>query len=116
MKKLIKIFVQEMFNNKEIPPRSNKRFHPRNSTIMNHIIRFRRKLCKSLIDQECLQEKIKEWEEKDPSAKIFFRPKGIVSEFCFAVIYQCFYLNFEIAGINFMFRRSIFLLFLCLLL
>ena len=33
------------------------------------------KLCHSLIDQECLQEKIDQWETADKSVKIFFRPK-----------------------------------------
>ena len=33
------------------------------------------KLCHSLIDQECLQEEIDQWETADKSVKIFFRPK-----------------------------------------
>ena len=35
----------------------------------------KKKLCHSLIDQECLQEKIDQWETADKSVKIFFRPK-----------------------------------------
>ena len=42
------------------------------------MVHARRKLCRSLIDQECLQSKIELWKEEDPSTNIYFRPKGIV--------------------------------------
>lgn len=77
MKRLLKIKVKESFNklNHPIPEPSSKRFHPRNSTIRNHIMLSRRSLCRSIIAQECLQDKIKEWKDADPLVKIFFRPK-----------------------------------------
>ena len=81
MKRLLKMHVKtEIFKNENLPEPSNKRFYPRNATIRNHINHSRRKLCHSLIDQECLQHKIKEWTEGDPTANIFFRPKGNTAE------------------------------------
>ena len=44
------------------------------------MIHARRKLCHSLIDQECLQNKTKQWKKENPTTKIYFRPKGIVKE------------------------------------
>ena len=78
MKRLLKIYVKtEIFKDGvNLPEPSNKRFYPRSSTISNHIGHSRRKLSRSLIDQECLQHKIKEWTEADPTSNIFFRPKG----------------------------------------
>ncbi|XP_057304385.1 calcium-responsive transcription factor-like [Hydractinia symbiolongicarpus] len=78
MKRLLKIHVKkEMFKETKLPEPSNKRFYPRNATIRNHVTHIRRKLCHSLIDQECLQKKIKEWTDSDPTTKIYFRPKGL---------------------------------------
>ncbi|XP_065664918.1 uncharacterized protein LOC136086637 [Hydra vulgaris] len=80
IKRLIKIQVKNNFNKAGhvLPESSNKRFYPRNSSIQNHITISRRKLCQSLIDQECLQSKIKEWRESNPTISIFFRPKGLI--------------------------------------
>ena len=76
MKRLLKIIVKtEIFKNENLPEPTNKRFFPRASTIRNHVTHAKRKLCHSLIDQECLQEKIDQWETADKSVKIFFRPK-----------------------------------------
>ena len=72
-KRLLKIIVKtEIFNNENLPEPTNKRFFPRTSTIHNHVTYPKRKLCHSLIDQECLQEKIDQWETTDKSVKIFF--------------------------------------------
>lgn len=79
MKRLLNIKVKEIFKktDRPLPEPSNKRFYPRSPVILNHIAQTRRKLCRSLIDQECLQEKIKKWKEEDPATNIFFRPKGL---------------------------------------
>lgn len=78
MKKLLGICVKkELFQNKPLPEKTSKRYFPRNQTIRNHMTHARRKLAYSLIDQECLQEKIKEWKEEDVEMNIYFRPKGI---------------------------------------
>ena len=79
MKRLLKIMLKnDVFKNEKLPDSSNKRFFPRKSTIRNHMIHARRKLCHSLIDQECLTHKIDKWKKKFPASNIFFRPKGIM--------------------------------------
>ena len=79
MKRLLKIIVKtEMFKSADIPETSNKRFFARTSTIRNHITHTKRKLCHSMIDQDCLQEKIKQWKLSDKSSNIFFRLKTIL--------------------------------------
>ena len=82
MKRLLKIIVKtETFKNENLPESTNKRFFPRTSTTRNHVTRAKRKLCHSLIDQECLQEeKINQWETIDESVKIFFRPKSSIEQ------------------------------------
>ena len=77
MKRLLKIIVKtEIFKNENLPDPTNKRFFPRTSTIRNHVTHAKRKLCHSLIDQECLQEKINQWETTNKSVKNFFRSKS----------------------------------------
>ena len=79
MKRLLKIIVKtEMFKSADIPETSNKRFFARTLTIRNHITHTKRKLCHSMIDQDCLQEKIKQWKLSDKSSNIFFRLKTIL--------------------------------------
>eukprot|EP00112_Aurelia_sp_Birch-Aquarium-sp1_P011369 Seg239.8 transcript_id=Seg239.8/GoldUCD/mRNA.D3Y31 product="hypothetical protein" protein_id=Seg239.8/GoldUCD/D3Y31 len=39
------------------------------------MIKATRKLRRSLIDQECLVDKIDQWRQEDPAMKIYFRPK-----------------------------------------
>ena len=71
MKRLLKIIVKtEIFKNENLPQPTYKRFFSRTSTIRNHVTHAKRKLCLSLIDQECLQEKIDQWETADKSVKI----------------------------------------------
>ena len=79
LKRLLKIIVKtEMFIGADIPEPSNKRFFPRTSTIRNHTTHTKRKLC-PMIDQDCLQEKIKQCKLSDKSSNIFFRPKTFFS-------------------------------------
>ena len=81
MKRLSKItLTNDIFRNGSLPEPSNKRFYPRKATIRNHMIHARRKLCHSLIDQECLQNKVEQWKKENPTTNIYFRPKGIVKE------------------------------------
>ena len=66
MKRLFKIIVKtELFKNENLPESTNKRIFPRTSTIRNHVTHAKRRLCYSLLDQECLQEKINQWEARD---------------------------------------------------
>ena len=81
MKRLLKIIVKtEIFKNENLPEPTNKRFFPRTVTIRNHVTHAKRKLCHSLIDQECLQEKIDQWETADKSVKIFFVLKVLLNK------------------------------------
>ena len=81
MKQLLKIIVKtEIFKNENLPEPTYKRFFPRTSTIRSHVIHAKRKLCHSLIGQECLQEKIDQWKTTDKSVKIFFRPKSSIEQ------------------------------------
>ena len=50
----------DAFENEKLPDSSNKMFFPRKTTIRNHMIDTRRNFCHSLIDQECLSNKIDE--------------------------------------------------------
>ena len=81
MKRLLKIIVKtEIFKNENLPGPTDKRFFPWTSTIHNHVTHAKIKLCYSLIDQICLQEKTNKWETTDKSLKIFFRPKSSVEQ------------------------------------
>ena len=81
MKRLLKIIVKtEIFRNENLPGPTDKRFFPWTSTIHNHVTHAKIKLCYSLIDQICLQEKTNKWETTDKSVKIFFRPKSSVEQ------------------------------------
>ena len=81
LKRLLKIIVKtEIFKNENLPEPTNKRFFPRTSTIRNLVTHAKRKLCHSLIDQECLQEKIDQWETADKSVKIFFVLKVLLNK------------------------------------
>ena len=76
MKRLLKIIAKtELFKGADIPEPSNKRFFPRTSIIRNHITHTKRKLCHSIIDQDCLQEKIKQWKLSNKSSNIFLDQK-----------------------------------------
>ena len=81
MKLLLKIIVKtEIFKNENLPEQTNKRFFTRTFTIRNHVTHAKIKLCHSLTDQECLQEKTDQWETTDKSVKIFFHPKSSVEQ------------------------------------
>ena len=83
IKRLLKIIVKtEIFKNKNLPEPTNKRVFPRTSTVRNHVTHAKRKLCHSLIDQECLQEKIDQRETADKSVKISLRPKSSIEQDC----------------------------------
>ena len=78
MSKKVFLIGWKIFQNQDIPEPSNKRFFQRTSTIRNHITHTKRKLCHSRIDQDCLQEKIKQWKLSEKSSNIFFRLKIVL--------------------------------------
>ncbi|XP_065641332.1 calcium-responsive transcription factor [Hydra vulgaris] len=69
-------FVHINFSSRSMPNKSNKRFFPLDETIRNHMLKARKKMCHSLIDQECLNKKVAEWANNYKKAFIKFRPKG----------------------------------------
>lgn len=76
MRRHLKVIVKrELFQEESLPPKTNKRYFPRPKTIRNHMVKATRKLRRSLIDQECLVDKIDQWRQEDPATKIYFRPK-----------------------------------------
>ncbi|XP_065679986.1 uncharacterized protein LOC124806407 isoform X2 [Hydra vulgaris] len=76
MRRHLNAFVHLELQSDVTAKKSNKRFFPRDETIANHIKKARQSLRRSLIDQECLREKINEWKLYFPDALIMFRPKG----------------------------------------
>ena len=79
MKRLLKIIVKtEIFKNENLPEPTNKRFFAQVLYYTQSCYSY--KLCHSLIDQECLQEKIDHWEIANKSVKIFFRPKSSIEQ------------------------------------
>ena len=81
LKRLLKIIVKtEIFKNENLSEPTNKQFLPQTSTVRNHVTHAKRKLCHSLIDQKCLQEKIDQWETADKLVKIFFHPKSSIEQ------------------------------------
>ena len=76
MRRHLKHFAKnDLFGNGNLPVKSNKRYFPRPKTIRNHIVRATRKLRRSLIDQECLVDKIEQWKQDQKETNIYFRPK-----------------------------------------
>ena len=76
MKRHLSMYVKnDMFGGINLPPKTNKRYYPRIRAIRNHIFFERKKLKKSLIDQEALLEKVDEWKRENPTNSIYFRPK-----------------------------------------
>ncbi|XP_047134258.1 calcium-responsive transcription factor [Hydra vulgaris] len=77
MRRHLEFFVQAEFTANNNLQSANKRYFPIDETIRNHMLNARRKLRRSLIDQECLHDKISEWQIIFQEAMIKFRPKGV---------------------------------------
>ncbi|XP_065642056.1 uncharacterized protein LOC124812106 [Hydra vulgaris] len=77
MRRHLEFFVQAEFNVNNNLQSANKCYFPIDKTIRNHMLNVRRKLRRSLIDQECLHDKISEWQIIFQEAMIKFRPKGV---------------------------------------
>ena len=77
---LDQVVKNEIFQNSDIPPKTNKRFFPRLKTIRSHMVEALRKLRYSKIDQECLAKNIEQQKSENPSDRIYFQPKGTTVE------------------------------------
>jgi len=64
---------RQLFDDKHPPSKLNRRYFPHRRDFQNLIYRARIAGMKSLVDQENLALKIKEW-ESDSDVKLFFRP------------------------------------------
>ena len=73
MQRHIRIFVKmESLRNQELPPTTSRRYFPKMSDLRNHMYRASIKLKFSKLDQENLDEKVKEWRQQRPSDMFFF--------------------------------------------
>ena len=75
VKKLLKTYVHEEMNHPDnvLPSSSDRAFFPRNSTVSNHINKVLAAGKYSDLDQDHLEDKIVEWQSKNPSDKYFLR-------------------------------------------
>ena len=81
MQRLIEIFVKnDLFGCDNLPDQNNRRFYPRSLVIRSIIYRTTKTLKKSMINQECLIDKIEQWKTEDRSAKSHFRPKCLTEK------------------------------------
>ena len=75
MKRHIRVFVKgELFKHQQIPPVTNRRFHPKASDIRNHMYQATVKHRLSKIDQENVTSNLGKWEKENPEDNFFFRP------------------------------------------
>ena len=78
MRRLTKIFVKnDLCGSENLPDQNNRRFYPRSRVFRSLMYRTMKTLRKSMIDQECLIDKIEQWKIEDPSVKLHFRPKFV---------------------------------------
>ncbi|XP_065067585.1 uncharacterized protein LOC135693125 [Rhopilema esculentum] len=70
---------RQLFANADLPSTTNRRYYPNTRIIRSHMVHAKRKQRYSMIDQECLVEKIKIWKEEQTNSKIFFRPTATES-------------------------------------
>ena len=75
MKRHIGVFVKgELFKHQQIPPVTNRRFHPKPSDIRNHMYQATIKHRLSKIDQENVASNLGKWKKENPEDNFFFRP------------------------------------------
>lgn len=79
MQRHIRIFVKtEMFRSSKLPPSTSRRYHPKKKDLRNHMYKAAIKLKFSKLDQENLEQKVKEWQQQAPQDKFFFRGYGTI--------------------------------------
>lgn len=71
----LRIYVeQELYRDKQVPPRTNFRFFPTKKTVRNHIYKAVVKERFSKFDQEDLKQKVEVWKQQSPNDHFMFRP------------------------------------------
>ena len=75
MKRHLRYYVKnDLFPSQNPPPVTNRRYHPKDVDIRNHMYKATVKHTLSKVDQENLEEKIKGWKQESPKDLFFFRP------------------------------------------
>ena len=75
MKRHLRYYVKNVFfAGQNPPPVTNRRYHPKDVDIRNHMYKATLKQMLSKVDQENLEEKIKGWKQESPKDLFFFRP------------------------------------------
>ena len=77
MKRHLRIFVKDdLFHGRQQPERNNRRYYPKGKTIKNHMYNATINSRLSAIDQDNVEEMIRQWknEEHRSGDKFFFRP------------------------------------------
>lgn len=64
----------DLFEGQQLPPPTNRRFHPKMVDIRNHMYLATAENRFSTFDQENIEGKIQEWEKQNCDDKFFFRP------------------------------------------
>ncbi len=73
MQRHLQLFVEQMFAGKVQPRHSSRKFFPNRRTVRHHIYRCMKNCQRSRLDQDNLQELVREWQEKDSGAHIYLR-------------------------------------------
>lgn len=74
MQRHVKQFVKhEVFCNEGIPSSTNRRFHPSNTNVRNHMYTAQVKLRLSNVDQENLQALVEQWRKERREDQFLFR-------------------------------------------
>ena len=75
MKRHLRHYVEnDLFAGQNPPPITNRRYHPKDVDIRNHMYKATVKQMLSKADQENLEGKINKWKQEDPEDLFFFRP------------------------------------------
>ncbi|PFX25800.1 hypothetical protein AWC38_SpisGene9547 [Stylophora pistillata] len=78
MKRHLRHYVRnDLFAGQNPPPVTNRRYHPKDVDIRNHMYKETVKQMLSKADQESLEEKIKGWKQENPEDLFFFRPYSV---------------------------------------
>lgn len=71
----IRQFVKkELFEGQQLPPPTNRRYHPKLADIRNHMYLATTENRFSKFDQENIAAKIQKWEKENSADKFFYRP------------------------------------------
>ncbi|XP_066925584.1 uncharacterized protein [Clytia hemisphaerica] len=67
---------KELFRDKQMPSKDNRRYYPKKTDIRSYVYRAAMKLRFSKVDQEELDHRVKEWKKEQPEDSFFYRRYG----------------------------------------